>query len=360
VKSRNTRRSRHERFVTRRDGIDLATMPVCFGTVARSARRNPTRSVVTGMSGGIGRWLSAQRGAAPPITPATPHAGTDLDAREGIMIMVFGIALFSILNAVVKDEARVFPANQITFFRNALALPALIAIIAATGGIRQVRTHQIWRHVTHGATMTISIVAAFIGFSVMPLAEANAISFLRPLIVTALAAPLLGERVTALSWFAVSAGFVGVLVIAQPDSGHVDEGVIYAVISAFIGALNMLQQRRLSLAETTIGIVFWYMALSSFMLLPTLFIWWVPPTPGQLAGLIGMGLASGVCQYVTIRPMYYARASTLAPVSYTSMIWAILIGFLWFGDVPTTTVMLGSAIVLAATALALRAGGKVR
>ena len=67
-----------------------------------------------------------------------------------------------------------------------------------------------------------------------------------------------------------------------------------------------------------------------------------------------MGLASGICQYIIIRPLYYARASTLAPVQYTSMVWSIAIGFVWFGDIPTLYVLIGSAIVMAATALVLR------
>eukprot|EP01037_Dinobryon_pediforme_P012539 gene12539-12628_t len=223
-----------------------------------------------------------------------------------ILILLFGIALFSILNAVVKSQGTVFPANQIVFFRNALALPALAAIIAATGGFGQLRTRQFGRHLTHGITMTVSLCAAFIGFSKMPLAEANAISFLRPLIVTLLAAPLLGERVPRLGWVAVCIGFVGILLIAQPGNGQFNEGVAFSVAAAFIGSLNMLQQRRLSMAEATIAIVFWYMALSSLMLLPTLLVWWVAPSPAELAGLIAMGLASGVCQYVTVRPLYYA------------------------------------------------------
>jgi drug/metabolite transporter (DMT)-like permease len=236
----------------------------------------------------------------------------------------------------------------------------LAAIIAATGGFGQLRTQQFGRHLTHGITMTVSLCAAFIGFSKMPLAEANAISFLRPLIVTLLAAPLLGERVPKLGWIAVCIGFVGILLIAQPGNGQFNDGVAFSVAAAFIGSLNMLQQRRLSMAEATIAIVFWYMALSTLMLLPTLLVWWVAPSPAELAGLIAMGLASGVCQYVTVRPLYYARASTLAPVTYTSMVWSILIGFVWFGDVPTWLVLAGSSLVVGATALALRAGSAAK
>ena len=270
--------------------------------------------------------------------------------------MLTAIALFSVLNGVVKEQMTVFPANQVVFFRNALALPPLLVILMFTGGMQSLRTQQRRRHISHALTMTLSLVAAFTGFSLMPLAEATAISFLRPLIVTALAAPLLGERVGLLVWTAVVIGFGGVLVIAQPDSGTVNEGILFGLGAAIVGALNMLQQRRLSLTETTIGIVFWYMLLSSVLLLPTLFLSWTSPTSLQLGGLVAMGAASGVCQYISIRPLYYARASTIAPVTYSSMVWSILIGFIWFGDIPTAHVLLGSAIVLGTTALVLRRG----
>ncbi len=278
-------------------------------------------------------------------------AAADLNPRKAVAIMLTGIALFSILNGVVKDEVAIFPVNQIVFFRNALALPALAAVIALTGGIGQLRTAHPFRHVTHGITMTLSLMAAFVGFRLMPLAEATAISFLRPLLVTLLAGLLLREVVRPIAWIAVLLGFAGVLVMVRPGAGVFEEGAIYSLAAALIGALNMLQQRRLSLIDQTMGIVFWYMAISSLVLLPTLSIWWVTPTPGQLAGLIGMGLASGLCQYIIIRPLYYAQASTLAPVQYSSMIWSIVIGFLWFGDAPTLPVLTGSAVVIAATAL---------
>ena len=153
------------------------------------------------------------------------------------------------------------------------------------------RTAHPFRHVTHGITMTLSPLLAFVGFRLMPLTDATAISFLRPLLVTLLAGLLLRETVRLTSWIAVLLGFAGVLVMLRPGAGIFDQGAIYSLGAAFIGALNMLQQRRLSLIDPTIGIVFWYRAMSSLVLLPTLAVCWVTPTPGQLAGLIVMGLA---------------------------------------------------------------------
>jgi drug/metabolite transporter (DMT)-like permease len=296
--------------------------------------------------------------AAPPARTAVEILSSlqpKQDLRKAVLIMTLGIALFSILNGVVKDQADRFPVNQITFFRNAFALLPLLLILLAGRKVHRLRTRQYGRHVTHAVTMTVSLMLAYVGFRLLPLAETNAISFVRPLIVTALAAPFLGERVTRLSWFAVLLGFVGVLIVVQPGAGGLAAvGALYSLAGAFVGSLNMLQQRSLSLTDHTIGIAIWYMALSSIMLLPTLAVSWVTPQAWDLAGLIGMGVASGVCQYLILRPLAYAGAAALAPVQYTGLLWSILIGYLWFGDVPGVAVLLGSTLVIVATLLALR------
>jgi drug/metabolite transporter (DMT)-like permease len=290
-----------------------------------------------------------------PVADSLPEHQPRQDLRKAVLIMTLGIALFSILNGVVKDQAERFPVNQITFFRNAFALPPLLLILLLGGKVHRLRTRQYKRHMTHAVTMTASLMLAYAGFRLLPLAEANAISFIRPLIVTALAAPLLGERVTPVAWLAVILGFAGVMIVVQPGTGGmVAVGALYSLAGAFIGSLNMLQQRALSMTDHTIGIAVWYMTLSTLLLLLTLPFAWVTPDARDLVGLIGMGVASGLCQYLILRPLAYAGAAALAPVQYTGLLWSIVIGFVWFGDVPGVAVLLGSAVVIAATLLALR------
>ncbi|WP_408735144.1 DMT family transporter [Roseomonas gilardii] len=277
--------------------------------------------------------------------------------RKAVLIMLLGIALFSILNGVVKDQAARFPVNQIVFFRNAFALPPLIAVLVMTGSLHRLRTRRLPRHLTHALTMTAMLMLSFTGFRLIPLAEATAISFVRPLVVILLAAPLLGEKVSLLSWIAVLAGFAGVLVVVQPGgTGLAQGGALFSLAAACIGGLNMLQLRALSMTDHTAGVAVWFLALSSLMLLPTLFFSWETPSGADLAGLIAMGLASGLCQYLIMRPLAYAGAAALAPVQYTSLLWSIAIGWLWFGDAPTLEVLLGSAMVVGATMLVLRGG----
>ncbi len=188
----------------------------------------------------------------------------------------------------------------------------------------------------------------------------TAISFIQPLLVSVFAFALGLEKTTRMQWFAIAIGLGGVMVMVQPTGGGPVIGGLVALVGSALGAATMLMQRRLSNSESTQSIAFYTLGISAVIMLPFLFISFVTPTPLQLAGLIGMGVVSGVCQYVTVRAFYHATASAIVPVTYTKMIWAILIGYLWFSEVPTTEVLLGSAAVMGATLLAFRSAAAAR
>lgn len=267
-------------------------------------------------------------------------------------MMLVGLALFSILNGLVKALAEVFPVNQIIFFRNSVALVTLGAIAHGRGGFSALKVGDRTGMALQAVQFTAVLVFIFVGYRHMPLADATAISFLQPVLVLLLAAPLLGERVTRTGWLALCLGLAGVLLMISPTGGSGYFGIIMTLVGTVFSALSLLQQRHLSKNETSIAIAFWTLAGSALLVLPSLPATWVWPTPGQWALLIGNGLASGACQYLTTRALFHAPAGVVAPLAYTKMIWALLVGFLWFGEVPAAIVLFGSSIVIAASALA--------
>jgi drug/metabolite transporter (DMT)-like permease len=287
-------------------------------------------------------------GSAIVSAPVTP------DPRRGILLFAAGIALFSMLNGVVKAQAELFPINEIVFFRNAFALIPILLMLRASGTLPALRTSRLGSHVALSATFMATLFLLFNAYSMMPLADATAIAFTQPLIVTILSVPFAREKVRGVEWVAVAIGFAGVLLVARPSGEGAGLGALLALLGSASGAATMLQQRRLSGLESTHVITFYTLGLSALVLLPTLFVSWSSPTPAQLAGLIAMGLASGVCQYLTVRAFYHAPAATLAPVTYTKMLWAVIIGLVWFGDVPTVAVLSGAAVVIVATLLVMR------
>lgn len=299
-----------------------------------------------------GDQLSA--GAA-SITP-----GPRRDPLRGALIMLIGMALFSILNGVVKAQAQHFPINQIVFFRNAGGVLPLLLILLWSGRLRDMRTRHPLRHLLLATSMTGGIFFSFTAFHLMPLADVMAIGFTQPILVTVASALLLKERIPPAGWIAVFGGLAGVQLMVQPSGAGFNVGAIAAVFGTLCSAASMMLQRSLASREDPLVITAWYMGLSSLALAPTLAFSWAAPSMLGLAGLVAMGVASGLCQWLTVQALYHASAASVAPINYTNMLWAIIIGYLWFGDVPTPQVLAGSAVVIAATAVLLHAARNAR
>ena len=290
--------------------------------------------------------------------PAAVADPVQPDGRRGILLMLIGLLLFSILNGVVKAQTELFPVVQIMFFRNFFAMVPLGIVILFVTRRRSLRTRLPHWHLLHAAVMSGGIGLIFAGYEQLPLADATAINFASPLIITALSVPLLGERVGWVKWMAVAVGFAGVMFMVQPSGDVIRAGAVYSLSGTVLAACATLVARHLSKHDSTMTIVMLFMALSSAMVVPLLPAVWVTPTPWQLAGLIAMGLASGGAQYMTTRALFHAPAATIAPMNYSKMIWALLIGFFAFGDWPGPVVLAGSTLVLASTWVVYRSEGR--
>jgi len=191
------------------------------------------------------------------------------------------------------------------------------------------------------------------------LIEANAISFTSPLISVALAAVVLKERVRIYRWSAVTIGFLGVLVVLAPHfsgdeltiamaSASSLAGVTYAIAGSFTNAGTMIQTRHLTKSETTSSIVFYFSLICALAGLVTWPFGWIKPTGGELVALVTIGFLGGTGHILLTESYRYASASVVAPFDYTSMIWALVLGYLMFGETPTVMIVLGSAIIAAA------------
>jgi drug/metabolite transporter (DMT)-like permease len=189
--------------------------------------------------------------------------------------------------------------------------------------------------------------------------ESNAIAFSSPLFTVALAALILNERVRIYRWSAVVIGFVGVLVVLSPHLSR-DElsaaiggaasliGVIYAICGSVTNAGTAIQTRRLAQSESTSSIVFYFSLSCALAGLATLPFGWVRPSSGEIAALISIGVLGGTGHIFLTESYRFASASMVAPFDYTSMIWALVLGYVMFGETPTSEIVLGSAIIAAA------------
>ncbi|MCQ4158490.1 DMT family transporter [Roseomonas sp. GC11] len=282
------------------------------------------------------------------------------DLKRGALLMLAATALFALMSALVKLLGSRIPFAELVFFRNAFALPVVVAI--ALRRHATLYTRRFPGHLARACTGLSAMSCSFYALTVLPLAEQTALSYCTPLFVIILSIPFLGERPGPHRWAAVVVGFLGILVIALGQGafggGHpVAEGVTQAMVTLgfaaaalnglFSGMTTMLV-RQLSDTEASATIVLWQsllMSSLSFIALPFL---WVTPTLGEWPLLLAIGLIGGFAQVLLTEAYASAQVSSLGPYSYTALIWAMMIGWLVWGDVPTLAMLAGAALIVGA------------
>ncbi|MCG8360710.1 MAG: DMT family transporter [Kiloniellales bacterium] len=267
---------------------------------------------------------------------------------RGIALMVLSVGFFSVMDALVKELSDSVPTMQIVFFRSLFAFIPLGFIIWRQGLINALRIHDRWGHVLRGVFGVLAMAIFFFAFGRMPLADAIAITFAAPIFVTALSVPLLGEKVGIRRWSAVIVGFLGVLVMVQPGgSGLLDPIAGVMLLGTLFYALAMIMVRRLSRTETNASIVFSFTFAATLVSAAFLPFQWVTPGPETLALLITVGLIGGLAQILMTMAFRAGDVSLIAPFDYTTMLWATLLGFIFWGEIPGNNIWIGVTIVTA-------------
>ena len=284
--------------------------------------------------------VAALPATAPPLT-ATPLLGAGI----GLGALAFG--LFTIMDTLIKWLSAGYPVIELLFTNALFALVPVALTTLRRGGIARLRTRRLPLHLLRG---TLGMGGGFLGFyafSQLPLADAYSIIFATPLLITALSVPVLGERVGWRRWSAVALGFAGVLVMLEPGVAPIGRGSFAALGAACASALAILLVRRLSATESTASIALYSnltVVLVTGCLLPFHF---VLPTWSDLLLMAASGLIGGTALLVLIGAYRRAPAALVAPFQYSQMVWAILLGFLIWGDLPDPAKLLGAAIVAA-------------
>ena len=287
----------------------------------------------------------------------------DSSAGLGIGLALLAFALFSSMDATIKWLSAGYPVHQMLFFNAAFALVPVAFMTWRAGGLSDLRTGRLGLHLLRGACGMIAAFSAFTAYSLMPLADAYAILFATPLLITVLSVPLLGETVRWRRWSAVLVGFVGVLVMLQPGSGSLDFAAGAAMLAASASALSVVLVRKLAATETTASIAFYTNATAALVTAWLLPFGFVMPSLADLALMATAGLAGGSAVMLLIAGYRRAQAAVVAPFQYSQMLWGVLLGFLVWGDVPAQAVVLGATIVVASGLYILyrevvRAGGQ--
>lgn len=275
-----------------------------------------------------------------------PHS--ENRAAAGILFFVTGNLLTAIVDAVAKLMTRDVHALQITwgYF---LTMAVLVGGYALAAGIPRadfMDTKRIGLHLARSALLVITISALFIGLTHIPLADAAAIMFSAPLFITALSAPVLGERVGIHRWSAVVVGMAGVMIIVRPG-GTMQWPVLMPLAAALSFAAFQILTRRLMATEAPLVALFHIGAGGClWSSLVVIFVW--SPLTWQQAGMFaGIGVLGVFAHLCIIMAFQAAQASFLAPFNYMKLIWVTILGYMMFGDFPANHVLIGSGIIIA-------------
>jgi len=280
---------------------------------------------------------------------------------RGIALKLGSVLVFIVMASMIKATAAHVPAGEAVFFRSLFAIPVIVVWLGmrrelATG----FRTANPLGHFWRGLVGTSAMGLGFAGLGYLPLPEVTAIGYAAPLLTVVFAAMFLGEQVRMFRLTAVALGLVGVLIVLSPRLTVLDPelashreafGATLVLGGAVFAALAQVFVRKLVMTEQTPAIVFWFSVTATVLSLATLPFGWVWPTPLEAALLVGSGLLGGVGQILLTSSYREADASLVAPFDYASMLFALLIGYFVFNEVPTLTMLGGAVLVIAAGVL---------
>jgi len=262
------------------------------------------------------------------------------------MFMALGMFIFSAVDTQAKLLTETLHPFQVVWTRQlGLLLGAAVFLVLRGPGL--LRSARPGLQVARGALAGASAAMFIFGVKYVPLADAVAITFVAPFLVTLAAAFVLRERVGLRRWIAVALGFVGVLIVIRPGMGVMHPAAVFIVIAATAFAGRQIISRMLGRVDDTMTTVAYTALVSSALLtLPLPFVWQWPQTGQEIALLVSFALMAGVAEFFVIKALEVAMAVAVAPIHYTIMIWGTFYGYVVFGDLPDAWTWIGAAIII--------------
>jgi drug/metabolite transporter (DMT)-like permease len=279
---------------------------------------------------------------------------------RAIIYMLAASFLLTLLDAAVKWLARDYSPLQIGFLRYLVGLFIAAGIAHRAGGLKTLRTTRFAGHLLRSGLNLATMLAFYYALRLLPLADVIAISFTSPLFTTALSGPLLKEHVGIHRWAAVAIGFGGVLLVARPGAGGINPGVLLELFSCLCWSLTQVTSRQLSTTEPSHTMLFYYSAAVVVALGPAMPAVWIAPHGLDWLWFLICGILGGLGQFCINQALRYGEASMVAPLDYTSLVWAIMLGYAVFGDLPGWLILAGAAVIIVSSLYIARREGILR
>jgi drug/metabolite transporter (DMT)-like permease len=265
----------------------------------------------------------------------------------------FCLNVMSLFAKLLSDTHHVV---DIAFWRNLIALLPFFVTIVILGRWDTLKIHSNARVIIIRSLVgTLNILLVFGAFSLLPMAHATALIFASSLFTPVLGFLVLGEHVGPYRWSAVIVGFAGVLIVAQPgaDASWSILGVALGLAAACVNSTLGLMLRVLGRSETPETMTFYFLLIGAVMLAPTMPFVATMPARDEILLLLGLGFSGALMQIFMSTAFKYAPAALVSPITYTQIVWATLFGWTIFGDFPTRTILIGSAIIIVSSLIVL-------
>jgi len=270
--------------------------------------------------------------------------------RENIPLAILCIvasgAVFNCANAASKWLVGTYPVGEVLFSRGLIALISMAIFILPSTGLSVYRTSRLRAHGMRACSQVGSQTMLLLAFSMMPLAGATAIMFSSPIFSTLASSYFLNERVGLVRWAVLLIGFLGVLVIAQPGADSFQLGALFALGNAVLFGTVVAGVRGMSSTESTETLIMYQLSLLTLAYALFLPFGFVMPTGFDALVMVASGVGNGAAQYLWTRAIHLAPTSAVVPFQYIQLVWAMLLGFAIWGDLPTAGLLVGSAIVI--------------
>jgi drug/metabolite transporter (DMT)-like permease len=271
------------------------------------------------------------------------------DARArlaGIGLLAFSTFVFGFSNVLAKFLTHEYPIGEALLIRSAAGLLLILPFIRVGDIAAEART-ALWLHLLRMALSAVEIVCFYWAVATLQLADVTAFYLSTPILLTAIAAIALGERVDGPRWLATLVGFVGVLVALRPSGEALSAHALAALLGSTLYAIFLTVTRRLRGTPNAMLVMLQLLALAICGAATTSFAW-ITPSPAGFGLMAGVGVI-GIVGYLCVnRALQLAPASVVAPFQYLSIIWSVLLGYLAFGDIPEPATLAGAALIIAA------------